>query len=52
MDNEKILGFLKKKVWAWWLITAVIQTIWEADIRKVVVQGQPRQKLRKTPSNQ
>jgi hypothetical protein len=33
----------------WWL-TSVIPATWEADIRRIEVQGQPGQKVFKTPS--
>jgi hypothetical protein len=35
--------------WAWWPML-IIQTIQEAEIRRIEVQGQPRQKVSKTPS--
>jgi hypothetical protein len=35
--------------WVQWL-KSVILAPWEAKIRKIVVRGQPRQKVHKTPS--
>jgi hypothetical protein len=34
----------------WWWLTPVILATWEAEISKIVVWGQPRQKFPKTPS--
>jgi hypothetical protein len=33
----------------WWLLPAILAT-WEAEIRRIAVQGQPRKMAHKTPS--
>jgi hypothetical protein len=35
-------------VWAQWLMSAILIS-WEAEIRRITVRGQPRQKVLKTP---
>jgi hypothetical protein len=39
----------EKNARRWWL-TSVILATWEAEIRKIVVQGQPRQIEQRLPS--
>jgi hypothetical protein len=33
----------------WWLISVTLAT-WKTEIGRVIIQGQPRQKVSKTPS--
>jgi hypothetical protein len=37
--------------WHWWL-TSIILATWEAESRRILIQGQARQKVCKTPSQQ
>jgi hypothetical protein len=39
------------KVWAQWLVSLIAST-WEVEIRRIMVQGQTRQKVWETPSQQ
>jgi hypothetical protein len=39
----------KQKMLGHWWLTLVILATWEAEIGKIVVRGQPRQIIHKTP---
>jgi hypothetical protein len=46
-------GDLKKSKGSWVLwLTSIIPATWEAEIRKITVQGQKRQKVSGIPSQQ
>jgi hypothetical protein len=46
LHKKKIIK--KQTSWMWWL-TPIIPTTWEAEIGRIRVQGQPGQKVSKTP---
>jgi hypothetical protein len=49
-DSETIMSFKRhEKSQLWWLIPLISAT-WEAEIRRIVFQGQPGQKVSETPS--
>jgi hypothetical protein len=41
---------IKQKSQAWWLMP-VILAIWKSDMWRIVVQGQPKQKVHKHPTS-
>jgi hypothetical protein len=48
---KKIKEILNKREWTW-CCTPIMPAVWEAEIERVIVGGQPGQKAKEGPSSQ